>query len=135
MSDSVLRAQDFYTPPPRMRADAWAAVAPATLVIAWYEERLGRRLRRPASDDIDGGLPSLWARVDAGRWVAQCPCGSAQVVTPDDQRMFCVECHTGWYPAAFPEDVEAVEQQVSGEPAHARFWWHDLDPMNPVQGG
>lgn len=121
----ILRAEDFYTPPSHLPADAWGHLAGAERVIAWYEQTAQRRLPRPVGEP--SGEP-LYARIDAGRWVAQCPCGSAQVVTPSDPRMFCVECLTGWRPVLIPADIDAAERSVVEAPVHARFWWHPDDP-------
>jgi hypothetical protein len=121
---AVLRAADYYLPPPSLPADAWDLLAPAERIIAWYEQRVGRRLPRPS------GLlfgHTVYVRIDAGRWVADCPCGSAQVVSVTDPRMFCVECLTGWHQLIVPADPAAAEQAVAWQPAHARFWWQDGD--------
>jgi hypothetical protein len=123
---AVIRAEDFYTPPPTLPTDAWATVPGAERVIVWFEHTTQRRLPRPAPDEDE--TEPLFARIDAGRWVAQCPCGSAQVVTPTDPRMFCVECLDHWHPLTFPDDIDAAEQVVADLPARGRFWWHPADP-------
>lgn len=123
---TVRRAEDFYAPPPQMRAEAWDHLAPAERVIAYLEHVQQRRYPRP-----DGILPEepLIARVDAGRWVAQCPdCASAQVVSPADPRMWCVDCQPdGWYRVRFPGDPDAVETEMAARSARDRFWWSDDD--------
>ncbi|MEU0716845.1 hypothetical protein ABZ498_06640 [Streptomyces lavendulocolor] len=123
----VRRAQDFYTPPPQLPADCWNTLPPAERVIAYIEQVQQRRLPRPEAE-LPG--PPLIARVDAGRWVAQCPqCASAQVVTPDDPRMWCVECQPdGWATVRFPEDPASVETEVAALPSRERFWWAEDDP-------
>ncbi|MEU0393804.1 hypothetical protein ABZ208_13675 [Streptomyces sp. NPDC006208] len=121
----VLRAEDFYLPPPGQPADAWRLVPPAERALRWYEEKAQRRLPRPQGTDL--GPPTM-ARIDAGRWVADCPCGSAQVVTPEDPRMFCVEClPSAWLRVRFPTDVAAAEATVAAKPQHERFWWQPGD--------
>ncbi|MFD9225375.1 hypothetical protein ACFWDI_36445 [Streptomyces sp. NPDC060064] len=123
---TVRRAEDFYSPPPQEPANAWDLLQPAERVIAYMERVQQRRLPRP-----QGVLPGevLIARIDAGRWVAQCPhCSSAQVVTPDDPRMWCVEClPDGWSRVRFPADPAATEATVEGQPTRERFWWADDD--------
>lgn len=121
---AVLRSQDFYTPPATAPAGAWQLQPPAERVIIWYELKQQRRLPRPTAVLLGA---SRYARIDAGRWVADCFCNSAQVVSPDDPRMFCVECLTGWYSIVFPADPAAAEQAVAGSAAHRRFWWHPDD--------
>ncbi|MDI9885897.1 hypothetical protein QMZ92_16305 [Streptomyces sp. HNM0645] len=124
---TVSTAEDFYAPPPPLRPDAWDLIPPAERVIAYLENAEKRGLPRP-----EGWQPDvlLLARVDAGRWLAQCPlCQSAQVVSPADPRFWCVDCQPdGWAPLRFPDDVAAVEQLVAAEPNKARrFWWAEDD--------
>lgn len=121
---AVIRAEDFYLPPPARRADAWRRMPAAERAITWYENKQQRRLPRPTTT-LKG--QDRLARIDAGRWVADCPCGSAQVVSPTDPRMFCVDCLTGWWPLLFPTNTVAAEQAVAHLPAHRRFWWQDDD--------
>ncbi|MEU4348313.1 hypothetical protein [Streptomyces sp. NPDC023838] len=121
----VQRAETFYLPPPSMPPDAWILVAPAELVFRWVEQRTQRRLVMP-----DGFMigQRLFARVNHNRWVADCPCGSAQVVSPDDHRMACTECGYGWVRLIFPDDPAAVEAAVEDELPHLRNWRHEDDP-------
>lgn len=116
---AILRAEDIYTPPPHLPADAFALLPPAERVLRWYEEKVQRRLPRPDAVLLQ---PVLHARIDSGRWIADCPCASAQAVTPADPRMYCVECLTGWYRLVFPDDVAAVEASLAHLPAHQRAW-------------
>lgn len=131
-----LRAEDYYTPPPGRPADAWQHLPPAERVVAWYEERMQRRLPRTDARLLTG--QPRYARIDAGRWVADCPCGSAQIVSPEDPRLYCVECLPGgWVEVAFPGDIAAAEQEVAEQPRHAQFWWHpdDTEAWNrPARG-
>ncbi|MEU0181769.1 hypothetical protein ABZ312_11360 [Streptomyces sp. NPDC006207] len=121
----VVRAEAYYVPPPPRRPDAWALVPPAERVWRWYELKLQRRVQPP-----DGLLigQRTWARINHNRWVADCPCGSAQIVTPTDQRMACPECGLGWIEVVFPEDVDAAEAAVADQLPHERNWWQDDDP-------
>lgn len=124
----VVRAEGFYLPPQHLPATAWDLVPEAERVVRWYEEKASRRL--PVTSTTLTGQ-DRWARIDAGRWVADCVCGSAQVVTPTDPRMWCVECGTGWWPLAFPADVTAAETAVAALPVHEQFWWQPDDPVLP----
>jgi hypothetical protein len=121
----VQRAETFYLPPPGKHPGLWDTVPPAERVLRWYETKQQRRLAAPSSTLL--GIKA-WARIDAGRWVADCPCGSAQVVTPTDPRLACPECGTGWIPVVFPEDIAAAEARVAEEMPARRFWWNDDDP-------
>lgn len=121
----VQRAETFYLPPPPLPLDAWALVSPAELCMRWYEMRQQRRIEPPSGTLL--GI-QLWARIDANRWVADCPCGSAQVVTPTDPRFACPECGTGWVVVVFPEDVATAEAAVAEDLPSERFWWQADDP-------
>ncbi|MBT2439026.1 hypothetical protein J7E93_02595 [Streptomyces sp. ISL-36] len=58
---------------------------------------------------------------------------SAQVVTPADPRMWCVECGTGWWTLDFPADPEAAERQMALLPVAERNWWHPAAPSRPAE--
>ncbi|MFH8627747.1 hypothetical protein ACH4A8_38670 [Streptomyces vietnamensis] len=98
--------------------------------VCWYEMRAQRRL--PVTDGIVLGQ-QLYAQINHGRWTASCTCLSAQIVTPADPRMWCVECGTGWWQIRFPADAEAVEQQLADLPVVERNWWHSEDPEDPAR--
>ncbi|MFE5675115.1 hypothetical protein ACFQ7B_07505 [Streptomyces erythrochromogenes] len=121
---AVRRAQHFYAPPPGQRPDAWDLVPPAERVWRWYEQQMQRRVTPPAGVLLGA---SIYARINHGRWVADCPCGSAQVVTPDDPRFACPECGYGWARLEFPASPAAAEAEVSAKAPHERNWWHDQD--------
>ncbi|MFD9225356.1 hypothetical protein ACFWDI_36350 [Streptomyces sp. NPDC060064] len=123
---TVRRAEDFYSPPPQEPANAWDLMPPAERVVAYMERVQQRRL--PCPKQVTPG-EVLIARIDAGRWVAQCPhCSSAQVVSPGDPRMWCVEClPDGWSRVRFPADPAATEATVELLPSRERFWWADDD--------
>lgn len=122
---AVTRAEDFYAPPPTRPADAWRLVPPAERAIRWFEEKAQRRL--PVPSGILLGV-TVYAQINHGRWVADCPeCGSAQIVSPADPRMFCVECLTGWFRITFPPDAVAAEHAVVDLPVREQNWWHPDD--------
>jgi hypothetical protein len=121
----VVRAETFYLPPPHMNPDAWALVPPAELVFWWVSHRLQRTTAAPAGFVI-GQVG--YARINHNRWVSDCPCGSAQVVSPTDQRMACTECGLGWRTLTFPEDPAAVEAGLEHLLPHLKNWWHPDDP-------
>ncbi|TXS20202.1 hypothetical protein EAO70_09315 [Streptomyces sp. adm13(2018)] len=117
---AITRAESYYNPPPPMPSDAWDHEPPSMRVVRWYEMRAQRRL--PVTDAVLLGQP-LYAQINHGRWVANCSCMSAQIVTPADPRMWCVECHTGWWQVVFPADVDAVEQQLLDLPVSSLPTW------------
>ncbi|MFJ6348673.1 hypothetical protein ACIQKB_04250 [Streptomyces sp. NPDC092046] len=123
---AVVRAEDFYTPPPELPADIWADVPVAERVWRWVEYRLQRRLTPPEGFLIG---EEAWAAINHNRWVADCTCGSAQVVSPADQRMACTECGRGWVLLVFPADVAAVEAALVDDEPHLRNW---VNPEAPA---
>jgi hypothetical protein len=88
-------------------------------------------------DPVDeiAGEPVL-ARVDQGRWIGDCNqynparnriCRGAQLVTPDDQRFWCVLCYNAdnqgrWRPVTWPDDPPAIEQALDGQLAPDQNW-------------
>ncbi|WP_426404213.1 hypothetical protein ACN9M0_24750 [Streptomyces sp. R-07] len=125
----ITRAEDYYLPPPYLAPDAWADKAPALRCVLWYEYRQQRRIHTGDAFVIG---QQLYARINHGRWLADCTCGSAQIVTPTDPRMWCVECGTGWWQLTFPADVTAVEESLAALPVAERNWWAEPDPARPT---
>jgi hypothetical protein len=126
----VIRAETFYLPPAREPEDVWADVPAAELVFRWMEHRMQRRVLPPA----EAVGETYFARINQNRWLADCVCGSAQVVSPTDPRYACTECGYGWCALVFPADVAAVEAEMLAiETPHLRNWWAAADPTNPVQ--
>ncbi|MFF5445499.1 hypothetical protein [Streptomyces sp. NPDC012888] len=121
---AVQRAQAFYQPPPSQASTAWDLVPAAERVWRWYEHANQRRVQPPAGFIV--GV-SVYARINHGRWIADCTCGSAQVVTPDDPRFACPECGYGWVRVTFPANPAQAEDAVADLPPHRRNWWHDDD--------
>jgi hypothetical protein len=67
---------------------------------------LGKRQIRPWEDSTQ-----VYAYVNHGRWVADCPCGGAELVT-EDQPLLCGSCG-GIRPVVWPEDVEGIERALA----------------------
>lgn len=124
MPIAVIRAESFYLPPPMQPHTVWDPVPPAERVFRWAELRQQRRLVPPTGYVLGH---RIFARINHNRWVADCPCGSAQVVTPADPRMACTECLAGWFDLIFPEDPATAEASVANELPHERNWWHPDD--------
>lgn len=100
----------------------------AERVWRWVEYRLQRRATPPTGVLLG---EQVWARINHNRWVADCVCGSAQIVTPTDPRFACTECGWGWVQVTFPEDPTAAEAAVEAEPPHRRNWANPQDPSQP----
>ncbi|MEH0423115.1 hypothetical protein [Streptomyces sp. B21-083] len=118
------RAETFYLPPPTMPADVWDGLPAGERVLRWTEIHTQRRL-----PDIPREQTSepLYARIDAGRWIAECDCGAGHVVSPTDPHMLCTVCVDGWHPVVFPAFPDAIEAQIDHQPRRHQFWYHPAD--------
>jgi len=83
------------------------------------EERIRRiaiRYGRRYVDDRVAGNP-VHARIDYGRWIADCECGGAEAVDPSTPIFFCASCgnqknNGRARPVLFPSDWKGVETKV-----------------------
>ncbi|MFF3128502.1 hypothetical protein ACFVRD_40965 [Streptomyces sp. NPDC057908] len=130
---TIARAETYYVPPwprPGEPPTDWSGVPGAELVYYWYGTRLSRRVPIP-TETVPDGAP-VYARIDDGRWLAECDiCRNAIVVSVADLRYGCPECKRGWVELIAPDDVAAVEAETLAKPR--RFWWHPDDPRNPYR--
>lgn len=67
-------------------------------------------------DVIDTNNP-VKARINQGRWIADCECGGAEYVDPDEPIFFCLSCGnkaSGGRPreVIFPVNREEIEKEV-----------------------
>jgi hypothetical protein len=97
-----------------------------------------RRATRPAPEPMPGppAGPPVLARIDHGRWVADCnlddparqrQCRAAQYAHPDDRRLYCSTCTNQavggrWRPVLWPADRAAVEAPLGGLPPREQNW-------------
>ncbi|MFE2224782.1 hypothetical protein ACFXAH_24760, partial [Agrobacterium deltaense] len=133
---AIVQAETLYVPPTPRRgqtAQDWSQVPGSELIYKWALTYLGRRLTTPT--DAVPDHPGLFARIDDGRWLAECDvpgCGAAWVVSvlDPDPRFGCIECKRAWVPLIVPDDVAAAEAYALSQTS--RFWWHPLDPRNPT---
>lgn len=82
--------------------------------------------RDPAS--IDQSPFELPVEVNQGRWIVECPCGSAQLASRTDRRFYCVECGNAlfegmWVHVAWPAEAEALEAELLRRPFAANRNW------------
>ena len=61
------------------------------------------------------------ARIDFGRWIADCPCGGAGYVDPDDPIFWCGSCgnekhHGDFLTVVFPKNREEIENEILARP-------------------
>jgi len=74
------------------------------------------------------GTNTVTARIDAGRWVADCPyCAGSEVVSRTGKIFFCLSCGMAAdggrvRVVVFPADIVAVEALVSDLLPNQRFW-------------
>ena len=71
-------------------------------------------------DEAFAGVP-VKARIDFGRWIAECECGGAEAVDPKDAVFFCVSCGNAktsgkLRKVIFPDDYKAVEKEDMARP-------------------
>ncbi|MER7046786.1 hypothetical protein [Streptomyces jumonjinensis] len=129
----VVRAEAYYKPRPArpgVPAEDWSHIPVAERVFSWYLAWLGRRVAPPAGTLSD----AFYARIDHNRWLTDCICGNAQIISPTDPRAACPECRYGWVTLIFPADPAAVEAEMMQLPAlRDRFWWNPDDPKNPYR--
>ena len=58
-----------------------------------YREMMtGLAARKGFAPGVETGGENVFARIDFGRWIADCECGSANYVEPSDPVYFCATC-------------------------------------------
>jgi len=80
-----------------------------------YVTALGLKYRHPWNGKSTTKL-SVTARVDFGRWIADCQCGAAQYVEPE-QPFYCAECGMPYsegmgIKVIFPKIKEDIEEEL-----------------------
>lgn len=126
MNLSFPHAETFYAPPPG-RADAPAAEWCARMhgrPSVDMDHRRGTSRKRP-----------LLVRLGHGRWIIDCPCGSAQLASISDPRLWCVECGNSdsdgkWRRITWPDDPAAIENLLAGRAVANRNWYPDETPLD-----
>lgn len=90
---------------------------------------MAARKHRVATPTETSKKDSVAARVNWGRWVANCNwCPSAQIVSPADPQFFCPECANGglgkWVPIRFPTEADQtkISEILSVRPVENRNW-------------
>jgi len=133
-ANTIVQAETYYLPPPPRRGQTpqdWSQVPGSELIYKWALTNLGRRVPLPTGHVPDH--PGLYARIDDGRWLAECDnCGAAWIVSvlDPDPRFGCIECKRDWVPLIVPADVPAAEAEALA--LSSRFWWQADDPRNPA---
>lgn len=83
---------------------------------------------------------ALPVKVNHGRWVVECPCGSAQLASRTDRRFYCVECGNvlfegKWVKVEWPSDNElaVIEQTLAARPFAANQNWSPGETMRALK--
>jgi len=92
--------------------------------------------------NVAGGISRkspLSARIDHGRWIADCPdCSGAECVTMDDPTFMCLSCGNigadgKFRRVSFPQEIERkeIENLLVQRPAHNRSWgpWESIEKL------
>jgi len=134
---AVKTVDDGMTLHPTDRASV-ALYAPAEWLPRLKAEERGRHFMYP----IGTADQSVWARVDAGRWIVDCPgCPSSQWVTWTDPRFYCTECENckvmgRWIAVEFP-DVhlrQEAERVLMVRPPSEQFWFPERESTIHLMG-
>lgn len=123
MTDALLTAKDVYGSDDAMACELHqvAAKLQAGLVAA------------PRVAPVAASKVETAAYVNYGRVIAGCPdpyCGSAQAVSREDPRYFCVACGNAhvngrWVKVAFHDDWDEIEALLLARPVpESRNWRH-----------
>lgn len=73
-------------------------------------------------------LGAAYARVDDGRWIADCPagCGAACDLIPGEGRYWCTECANGGTgltaPLVWPDRIDQLTANLESLPRMLQFW-------------
>lgn len=90
--------------------------------------------------------PVAHARVDAGRWIVNCPfCPAAYFAHPVERRSWCINCQNRgaggrWVCVAWPDNWRAIESVLVVRPAPENRQWRpgdsvaDLVALNVARG-
>lgn len=81
------------------------------------EMMTGLAARRGFAPGAEMGGENVFARVDFGRWIADCECGSANYVEPSDPVYFCATCGNAasggkLRGVTFPENRLDIEREL-----------------------
>jgi hypothetical protein len=82
----------------------------------------------------------LFARIEHGRWIADCACGSGVNVQPGWPEARCLGCGAVYSDVVFPLNRAAIEAVLVKRPGLAnRNWWpseslEDLERENDAHG-
>ncbi len=76
----------------------------------------------PAIPVLVGNLPEAFARVDHGRWIADCStgCGYAVMLGRNTSLFLCANCDVGWQRVTWPRSRTNIEIELLKRPHDIR---------------
>lgn len=80
----------------------------------------------------------LTVSVTHGRWLVECPCGSAQLASRTDRRFFCVECGNiwaegMWVRVVWPDEPGAIEEELEKRPFPKNRNWYPTETIEQLR--
>lgn len=87
---------------------------------AFVARNAKRGARFQVHEDLTGSNP---ARIDAGRWVADCSCGNTCATDPAWGLACCFACGAIYRSVVFPEDRQAIEAILVERPHPMQRGW------------
>jgi hypothetical protein len=91
---------------------------------AWIRT-IAEKKKHVIDDTVSGGN-SVYAEINAGRWIAKCPdCNGAEAVDPDERVFYCLSCGNervgGKHrKVVFPKNWKAIEKEILKRPVKVR---------------
>jgi hypothetical protein len=84
---------------------------------SFREMTIGLAERKGLKPGVETDKSRVYARVDFGRWIADCECGAANYVEPSDPVYFCATCGNAasggkWRGVVFPENRAEIEAEL-----------------------
>lgn len=93
------------------------------------------RSRGWAAPQGEGGQ-AVNARLDAGRWLADCPyCDGAELVTPADPIFFCLSCGSKgtYHPVVFPGTMDSIGREVQKRGNPMTWAWQPGETLTDLR--
>ena len=100
--------------------------------VRMHRQRLGKS---PLVDRGLGlGMKSLWAKVNHGRWIVDCPnCRSAQIASRETPFFHCAECDSDWFRITYPAERVAIELLLLKRPNIANRNWEPGETLTILE--
>jgi hypothetical protein len=106
-------------------------------VLEWMKKAAARRGALVSLSSVDESAP-VKARIDFGRWIADCECNGAEYVDPDEPVFLCLSClnqaHGGRLRRVIfpPEEIrKRIEERLKPENHHS--WNEQEEPVSEIE--